>query len=138
MTDYNLFKALEICMSKARKQAVDGGIETGIIVASTTNIPQEGSTAAMSDEISIERMMTWGKPEESKCDFVRKYVRSHRGKENSPPMGWGADIALGTIDYVPDAKRNGFTLAIGVLADTTPHGQAILKIARETFHAYKV
>ena len=78
MTDYNLFRALEICMNKARKQAISEGVETGIMVASTMNIPQEGSTDEMTDEISIERMMTWGKPSESKCDFVRKYVRNHR------------------------------------------------------------
>ncbi len=138
MTGYSLFRALEVCMSKARKQAIDEGSETGIIVASTTNIPQEGSTDEMTDEISIERMMTWGKPNDSKCDFVRKYVRSHRGKEGAPPMGWDANIALGTIKYESGPNRCDFTVAIGVLADTTPRGEAILKNACEFFDAYKV
>lgn len=137
MTDYNLFRALEICMNKARKQAIDGGVEMGIMVASAMNIPQEGSTDEMTDEISIERMMTWGKPSESKCDFVRKYVRNHR-KEGSPTMAWDAEIVLATIEYRPDPRRCGFTVVIGVLADTTPHGKEISKVACETFNAYKV
>ena len=137
MTDYNMFKALEVCMKQARKQAVDGGIETCIMVASVTNIPQEGSTAAMTDEISIERMMTWGSPDESKCDFVRKYVRDHRGKDKAPTMAWDAEIAFGNVDYYYDKNSYAFTIGFGVLADTTANSKAILKYLRETFNAVK-
>ena len=136
MTDYYAFKALDVCMKDARRKAIDGGIEYCIFVVSIKNIPQEGSTPSMTDEISIERVMTWGCPDESKCDFVRKYVRDHRG--NAPSMAWDAEIALGTVDYGSGKDGYGFTIAIGVLADTTEHGQTILENAQRTFTAVKV
>ena len=138
MTDIFVFKALEVCMKQARKQAIDEGVENCILVASVANIPQEGSTASMTDEISIERMMAWGDPTESKCDFVRKYVRDHRKDGKPAKIAWNADIAFGTVDYYYDKDRYGFTIAFGVLADTSEQGETILKTARETFTAVKV
>ena len=135
MTDYYVFRAIETAMKNARKQAIDEGVEKCIIVVSITNIPQEGSTANMTDEISIERMMTWCVDDESKCDFVRKYVRDHRG--NSPKMSWDAEIALGTVDYF-DKAHYDFTVAIGVLADTSENGKLILENIQETFRAVMV
>jgi hypothetical protein len=132
-----MFRALEVCLKEARKQAINDGIETGILVASTTNISGEESTESMTDEISIERMLTWGEHEKSKCDFVRKYVRDHRNKDNAPTMSWGSEIALGNVDYYRDEKHYAFTIAFGVLADTTEHSKSILKKVRETFSAVK-
>ena len=138
MSDYNLFRALEVCMKDARKQAIDGGVETGILVASAANIPQEGSKEKMTDKVSIERMAPWGEPNESKLDFVMKYVRNYRDTKDATPMAWDAEIEVGTVNYMPDSNRDGYIIAFGVLADTTENGKDILKNALETFHAVKV
>ena len=138
MTNYNMFRALEVCMQKASKEAYDGGVETCIIVASVTNIPQKGSTGPFVVEDSIERMITWGDPNPAKCDFVRKYVRDRRGKEKSPKMSWDAEIALGDAEYdYGDGKSNAFAITFGVLADTTDNGNDILESLKNAFYAYK-
>lgn len=138
MSDYNLFRALEVCMKDARKQAIDGGVETGILVASAANISQEGPKEKMTDKVSIERMAPWGEPNESKLDFVMKYVRNYRDTKDATPMAWDAEIEVGTVNYMPDSNRDGYIIAFGVLTDTTENGKDILKNALETFHAVKV
>ncbi len=138
MTNYNMFRALEVCMQKTSKEAYDRGVETCIMVASVTNIPQEGSTNPFVVEDSVERTVTWGDPNPAKRDFVRKYVRDHRGKEKSPKMAWDAEIALGDAEYdYGDGKSNAFVITFGVLADTTANSEAILESLKKDFYAYK-
>ncbi len=138
MTSYNMFRALEVCMQKVSKQEFDGGVETCIMVASATNIPKEGPESPIVTENSIEVMTMWGSPNPAKCDFVRKYVRDHRGKKKSPTMAWDAEIALGDVEYVNgDKDSNGFVVTFGALADTTANGKAIIEELTKTFNAYK-
>ena len=143
MLDYIVIKSLRMCLAEARRQAVDSGIESGVVVVEAKNIPKDGNTQPLDEEHTYEEMIVWGARNNAKCNFVRDYTRSsHEDRMQNKPavvMGWGpANIAFGYTDFFYGQREYGYSIAFGVLADTSSNGEAILKIILETFEKNKL